>query len=146
MMVYSRKGLEFTAAMEGCKLKAYLDTGGIPTIGVGHTKGVKMGDTCTQEQAMQMLQEDVKEAEAAVIKLVRVPLTQGQYDALVDFAFNLGPTKLALSTLLKKLNASDYAGAADQFLVWNKGRVNGELVVLGGLDKRCKGRKAMFIA
>lgn len=93
---------------EACKLKAYLDGGGVPTIGWGHTKGVKLGQVITQAQADALLREDLKEAEAAVSKYVTVPLTDNQYGALVDFTFNLGAGALQKSTLVKLLNAGHY--------------------------------------
>lgn len=93
-MQTSDRGLEFIKHHEGLETKAYPDPGsadGHPwTIGVGHTKGVKKGDTCTVAQAMEWLREDVRTAEAAVLRLVKVPLTQAQFDALVSFVFNVG--------------------------------------------------------
>ena len=90
---------------EGCKLYAYRDSKGIPTIGVGHTKGVKMGQSITQKQAEAFLREDLATAEQYVNRL-GVCKTQGQFDALVDFTFNVGATSLANSTLLKRIKAN----------------------------------------
>lgn len=117
-MKISSAGLALTKGHEGCRLKAYLDTGDVWTIGWGHTRGVKEGDTCTQEQADAWLNEDNDIAERDVNELVKVPLTQNQFDALVDFVFNIGRTQFATSTLLRKLNAGDYVGAANQFGRW----------------------------
>lgn len=103
---------------EGCRLQAYLCPAGIPTIGVGHTKGVKIGDRCSQQQADLWLTQDLEDAAAVVATLVRVPLTQGQLDALTSFVFNLGVRRLAESTLLIMLNRGNYAAAADQFSRW----------------------------
>jgi lysozyme len=103
---------------EGCKLQAYLCPAGIPTIGVGHTRGVKIGDRCTVQQADVWLSQDLEDAGAAVAMLVRVPLTQGQFDALTSFVFNLGARRLAESTLLIMLNKRNYKAAADQFSRW----------------------------
>lgn len=139
-MQYSKTGLEFTSDMEGCKLKAYQDTGGVWTIGNGHTRGVKEGMTCTKEQALQWLQEDVKESERIVQTMVKVPLTQGQFDSLVDFVFNLGAGHFKMSTLLKKLNAGDYTGACNEFSKW----VYDNGVVQPGLVRRAKGRQQLF--
>lgn len=103
---------------ERCYLQAYLCPAGVPTIGVGHTRGVKLGDRCSQEQADVWLTQDLEDAAAAVSMLVRVPLTQGQFDALTSFVFNLGQRRLAESTLLILLNKGNYAAARDQFSRW----------------------------
>jgi lysozyme len=117
-MRYSDEALEETIVSEGEKLEAYQDTGGVWTIGVGHTKGVKKGDKITKAQSRAYLREDMLDAERAVWRLVKVPLTQGQYDALVDFTFNLGEGALSRSTLLRLLNAKNYEGAALEFSKW----------------------------
>lgn len=117
-MKTSDRGIELLKDREGVRLKAYLDSVGVPTIGVGHTAGVKMGDTCTEQQAMDWLRDDLKWSEAAV-NLVKVPLEQHQFDALVSFVFNVGQMQFATSTLLRKLNAGDYEGAALQFDRWH---------------------------
>lgn len=140
----SDSGLEFIRHHEGLETKAYPDPGsddGHPwTIGVGHTRGVKKGDTCTIEQAMEWLREDVRDAEAAVLRLVDVPLSQDQFDALVSFVFNVGAGALEKSTLLRMLNSMDYFGAAVQFERWNKndGRV------MAGLTRRRKEERDLF--
>lgn len=115
---YSRSGLELTEQSEGCRLNAYQDVVGVWTIGYGHTKGVKKGDTCTQDQAEAWLLEDIAAIVAAINRDVRVELTQGEFDALVDFAFNLGIGALERSTLWKKLNAGDFHGASLEFPKW----------------------------
>lgn len=119
-MKYSKTGLHLTEQFEGCKLVVYLDQVGVATIGYGHTKGVKLGMTCTPEQAEQWLAEDVAEAEHAVNALVRVPLTQNQYDALVDLVFNVGTGNFQTSTLLRLLNLKAYDRAENEFQRWNK--------------------------
>ena len=138
---YDRAGLELTAQSEGLRLTAYQDSVGIWTIGYGHTgHDVHQGLTITKERAEELLREDVRDAEEAVRRLVNVPLTQGQYNALVDFVFNLGWGRLEGSTLLRKLNNGDYSGADAEFDKWNKagGRV------LAGLAKRRDLEQAMF--
>lgn len=117
-MRYSRAGLQLTERFEGCRLKAYKDDGGVWTIGYGHTRGVYPGMLCTLAQAEAWLLDDVAIAEAHVHRLVKVPLDQLEYDALVDFEFNTGA--LAGSTLLKLLNAGAYELAAAQFQRWDK--------------------------
>ena len=142
MMQISKAGLDLIKQFEGLYLKAYRCPAGVPTIGYGHTAGVAMGQTITQQQADDYLRRDVRQFERAVARLVTVPLTQGQFDALVSFAFNLGEGALAQSTLLRLLNAGDYAGAAAQFDRWNKagGRV------LPGLVRRRAAERALFEA
>lgn len=142
MMQISKAGLDLIKQFEGLYLKAYRCPAGVPTIGYGHTAGVAMGQTITQQQADDYLRRDVRQFERAVARLVTVPLTQGQFDALVSFAFNLGDGALAQSTLLRLLNAGDYAGAAAQFDRWNKagGRV------LPGLVRRRAAERALFEA
>lgn len=132
-MHISQEGLDFIQDVEGCKLYSYLDTGGVWTIGVGHTgPDVTKGQTCTLEQAMKWLEEDCEEAMAAINALVKVPLTQHQFDALTSFVFNVGTGAFAKSTLLRKLNLKDYEGASGQFHRWNKD--NGKEIL--GLTKR----------
>ena len=126
---------------EGLRLEAYMPTPkDVPTIGYGHTKGVKMGQKITKEQAEQFLREDLDWSEKAVSKLVKVPLKQNQFDALVDFAYNAGAKNLLNSTLLKKLNEGDYQGAMMQFERW----VYAGDKVLPGLVRRRMAEKALF--
>jgi len=139
-MKYSKQGLALTESFEGCRLVAYQDSVGVWTIGYGHTKGVFEGMTCTQEQAEQWLIEDVAEAEAAVNKLVHIAMSQEEFDALVDFVFNLGIGSFAHSTLLAKLNARDIEGAADEFDKWD--RAGG--VEVAGLLRRRQAERALF--
>lgn len=137
---YSERGLDLTREFEGCRLQAYQDTGLVWTIGYGHTKGVKSGDECDMKQAVQWLREDVQEAVDAVNRLVKVKINQAQFDALVDFVFNLGAGAFAKSTLLRMLNAYDYVGATAQFARWNKD--NGKVVA--GLTRRRAAEAKMF--
>lgn len=132
-MQYSLDGLHLTERFEGCRLEAYRDSVGVLTIGYGHTAGVKEGDTCTQEQAERWLQEDIQAAANAVNKYVNVSLTQGEFDALVDFTFNLGSGSLQHSTLLRLLNSGDPEDAAKEFERWDKA---GGKVVAGLLRRR----------
>ena len=133
-------GLDIVKEAEGLRLSAYLCPAGIPTIGYGHTKGVKLGDTCTKEQAEKWLENDFFTAKRDVKAVVKVPLKENQLDALASFVFNLGVRKLIQSTLLKKLNAGDYNGAAAEFDKW----VFAGKVKLNGLVKRRAKERELF--
>lgn len=140
-MKTSNEGLDFIKGVEGVEYKAYQDTGGVWTIGVGHTgPDVFEGQIADKAQVMQWLADDVVEAEDAVNRLVKVPLSQSQFDALVSFVFNLGEGQFSRSTLLRKLNANDYDGARKEFKRWvyDNGRM------LAGLVKRRYGEAEMF--
>lgn len=145
MMRPSSAAYELIKEYEGLRLHAYQDSDGVWTIGWGHTGDVQAGDVITAHQAEVLLAADVAVAEAAVRRLVTAPLTQGQFDALVSFVFNLGAGRLKGSTLLTKLNARDYAGAAAEFGRWTKGTVAGRKVTLPGLVKRRAAERAMFV-
>ena len=145
-MRISEEGLDFIAEHEGLKLAAYPDpgTGNEPwTIGVGHTIGVQLGDTCTREQALEWLSEDCETAEKCVNNSVRVDLTQSQFDALVSLVFNIGTGNFRRSTLLARLNeGADDDVVAKQFSVWN--RAGGR--VMDGLSNRRADEAALFLA
>jgi lysozyme len=132
--------MALTESFEGCKLVAYQDSVGVWTIGYGHTKGVKRGDTCTAAQADQWLREDVAWAVACVNRLAKVQLNQHQFDALVDFTFNLGCESLANSELLRLVNAGRFAEATAQFGRWN--HAGGKVV--DGLTRRRAAEAALF--
>lgn len=145
-MQTSEKGIALIKAHEGLRLEAYTDPVGIWTIGYGHTSAagsplVTKGMKITEAGATEILRTDLRKFERYVLDAVTVPLNQNQFDALVSWTFNLGPGNLRKSTLLRKLNARDYAGAADQFLVWNK--AGGK--VLNGLTKRRTEERALFL-
>ena len=143
-MTPSKNCYDLIKEFEGCKLEAYPDpaTHGEPiTIGVGHTGAIKLGMTITQEQADEYLVSDVSHAANAVNQMVDENMTQGQFDALCSFAFNLGIGNLKNSTLLKKLNSGDIQGAADQFLVWNKAAGH----VMAGLTRRREAERTLFL-
>lgn len=143
-MDISDDGLNLIKEFEGLRLEAYPDpaSGGEPiTIGYGHTGGVKMGDTCTQEQADDWLRSDVAFSVAAVNHLVTVPLEQHQFDPLVSFTYNLGQSAFGNSTLLRLLNNSLFNQVPAQFLRWDKGP-GGQ--PLPGLTRRRKAEAAMF--
>mgnify|MGYP002075963031 CR=1 FL=1 len=134
-------GINLIKSFEGLRLYAYKDSVGVLTIGHGHTKNVRPGMTITQKQAEDFLRADLGYFENAVKKLVRVHLTDNQFAALVSFCFNLGEGNLAKSTLLRKLNAGDTRGAAEEFLKWNK--AGGKPLV--GLTKRRAAERELFL-
>ena len=116
---YSAAGLALTKSFEGLRLEAYRDVGGVLTIGYGHTgPDVTDGETITEECAEMLLRADIAPCVAFVNRVVTVPLTQGQFDALVDFAYNEGREHLLNSTLLKMVNASRFDAAAAEFGIW----------------------------
>lgn len=125
-------------------VRAYRCPAGKWTIGYGHTKGVRSGMRATKEECEQFLQEDLDAHGAIVNRLVKVDLSQAQFDALTCFVFNLGEGNFKGSTLLKKLNQGDYDGAALEFGKWNKARANGELKVFPGLTRRRTAEAALF--
>lgn len=137
----SQRGLSLIKSFEGLRLLAYEDAVGIWTIGYGTTRGVTAGMSISQEQAEWMLHNDVLRFEPEVERLVQVPLNANQWDALISFTYNLGAGNLASSTLLRLLNAGDYAGAADQFPRWIK--AGGQ--VLNGLVRRREAERVLFL-
>jgi lysozyme len=131
------------------KLEAYMPTkNDVPTIGWGHTKGVKMGQTVTYAQAEALFWEDVEWVERAVNRLVKVDLTQNQFDALCSLVFNIGAGAFAGSTVLRRVNQKDFEGAAKAFLMWNKqtNKRTGKKEVLQGLVRRRKEEAEYFLS
>jgi len=137
---FSDAGVDHLKKWEGVELEAYQDTGGVWTIGVGHTRGVTEGMTITEDQAEAFLRQDIGWAEAVVDRYVKVPLTQSQYDILVSFAFNVGEGQFRTSTLLRKLNAGNYDAVPRQLLRWTYD--NGEYIQ--GLKNRRIAEAAMW--
>nr|DAM19918.1 MAG TPA: Lysozyme [Caudoviricetes sp.] len=147
VMQISDKGIALIKEFEGCKLTAYQDSVGVWTIGYGWTqpvdgKPIRAGMTIKQETAERLLKTGLVSYENDVSRLVKVGLTQGQFDALVSFTYNLGSRALSTSTLLRKLNCGDYTGSADEFLRWNK--AGGK--VLNGLTRRREAERALFLS
>ena len=146
-MRISDKGISLIKQFEGLRLTAYQDSVGVWTIGYGWTqpvdgKPIRPGMTIKEENAERLLRTGLVGYESDVSKLVKVKLTQGQFDALVSFAYNLGARALSTSTLLQKLNACDYAGAADEFPRWNK--AGGK--ALPGLNRRREAERTLFLS
>ena len=139
-MKISLEGLSLIKKFEGCKLEAYYCSGGVLTIGYGHTGGVKETDVITQEEADKLLKGDVLKFEQYVEDNVIVELDQSQFDALVAWTFNLGPGNLRESTMLKKLNDADYASVPFEMRRWNK--AGGK--TLDGLIRRRQAEGLLF--
>ncbi len=144
-MKMGKAGLDLLRGFEYLELIAYPDPGskdGKPwTIGWGHTRGVKEGDTCTKEQADVWLEEDVEAAADTVNRLVKTKLKQHQFDALVCFVYNIGEPQFLTSTMLRMLKLGDLAGAATQFKRWNKN--DGK--VMRGLTRRRLAEEHLFL-
>jgi lysozyme len=140
-LTYSGNGLSLTEQFEGCNLTAYQDQVGVWTIGYGHTGAdVTPGLTITQDQAQDLLAQDVGKAATCVNNVVTVELSQPEYDALVDFVFNLGVGAFTGSTLLRDLNSGDFSDAATQFDAWDHAGGN----VVAGLLRRRQAETALF--
>lgn len=140
-MRMSQQGIDMLKGFEGLRLRAYLDQGGVPTIGYGHTAHVEMDDVITEEQAEDFLKTDIHEAELEVQRSVPYGLAPHQFDALVSLAYNIGNKAFRKSTLVKKMVASDILGAANEFLMWKF--VNGK--VSNGLIKRRQKERQIFL-
>lgn len=144
-MTTSDKGLEFIKDREGVINRVYLDPVGLPTVGVGHLvtpeDGLMVGDLISESLALELLRKDLAKAEAAVLKAVKVPLSQNQFDALVSFVFNVGASNFRTSTLLRHLNAFNYTAAADEFPKW----ANAGGRRLPGLVRRRADERALFL-
>lgn len=163
MMKVSSHGIALIREFEGFLSKAYKCPAGVWTIGYGSThyedgQAVKSGDVISQAYAEKLLQHDVAVIERQLIRALNadeIIVSQGQFDALVDFAYNLGTSKLVNATLWKKLKAKDYESAANEFLIWNKIKVkkivNGQvvgfkLVEVKGLTKRRQAEAKLFLS
>jgi lysozyme len=140
-MQIDQKGLSLTEQSEGCRLVAYKDTGGVWTIGYGHTNGVREGQVITQAVAETLLRHDIAYAEG-VVNEHALPCTQGQFDALVDFVFNVGPSQFLHSHLLVYHKAGQYEKAAAEFSKWKFD--NGKVIL--GLVKRRGNEAACYLS
>jgi len=140
IMAIAESTLAFITKEEGARNKAYKDSKGLWTIGVGHLIKADeqhlITDTLTDEQVAELLRSDLKWCSEAVETSVKVPLQQHQFDALYSLCFNIGGTNFAKSTVVKKINENDMQGAADAILMWNKPEV---------LVNRRKRERALFL-
>ncbi len=140
-MNISERGISLIKEFEGCRLRAYKCPAGKWTVGWGSTgANIKEGTVWSQEQADAALAKHLAEFEQAVSDLITVPLTQGQFDALVSFTYNLGAGRLRESTLRRKLNAGDYSGAAKEFGKW----ISKGTAYESGLRRRREAERQLF--
>jgi len=137
-LVIGKNGIDLIKRFEGCRLRAYRDLVGVFTIGYGHTgPDVKPGRIITNDLATDYLEADLTKFESAVTHLVKVSLTQCQFDALVCLTYNIGISHFSTSTLLTQLNAGNYVAAANEFTKWD---MAGGKQVPGLLTRRCAER------
>ena len=142
LLVVSSVAVGMITQYEGFKSDAYVDMAGIPTIGYGSTKDVKIGDRINEKGARSRLIKEVGDEYGKGVKdCVKVPLHQSEYDAYVSLSYNIGVNAFCKSTLVKKVNKEDYSGACKEILRWNK--IKGKVVK--GLDNRRKGEYNMCI-
>ena len=137
----NQKGLDLIKNFEGLHLSSYDDGVGVWTIGYGHTKSARSGMTISKEQAELYLKDDLKRFEAAVLRLVKVEVTDNQFSALVAFTFNIGDGAFAHSTLLQLLNEARYHEASYEFMKWDKAQGK----VLPGLTRRRGAEMRLFL-
>lgn len=148
----SETGIKFITAKEGKRSKMYKDSVGIWTIGVGHAISKDENEArrlfprdLSELEIEQLLRKDLERFCRAVEASVSIGINDNQFAALVSLAFNIGVTAFTQSTLVKHLNLGKFAEAANQFLVWNKGTVNGQKVVIQGLSNRRAAEKELFL-
>ena len=148
----NQAGINLIKKWEGLKLKAYLCSAGVPTLGYGTIKKpdgtkIQLGMICTEDEAEEWLKYEIEEKSKSIMKLIKIPLTDNHLAAIISLTYNIGEGAFAKSTLLKKLNAGDMQGAADQFLVWNKVKdpKTGKFVAVKGLTNRREDERNLFL-
>jgi lysozyme len=135
------RGIELIKSFEGLRLSPYYCSGGVLTIGYGHTRDVRPGMRITKEQAEKLFMEDLERFERAVRGAVTVPIGNNMFAALVSFTYNVGESAFRKSTLLRRLNAGNFAAAANEFPRWNKSKGK----VTEGLVRRRAAERALFL-
>ncbi len=144
-MKINDEGLGLIKLFEGLSLRAYQDVAGIWTIGYGHIKDAKPGQTITESEAEALLRGDLKDAEQGVERLVRAAIKDNEFSALVSLVFNIGESAFAHSTTLKSLNRGNREEAAAAIELWNKATINGKKETVPGLVRRRAAEKALFL-
>lgn len=147
----SQEGIDFIKSFEGVRLRSYADAGGTFTIGWGSTryvtgKPVGYNETITLEAANVLLYTKLNDNDVRIAELVKVPLSQNEWDAVADFEYNLGDGALAGSTFLRILNTGDFLGAAPHLLAWDEVTVNGTKHVSPDLLKRRQAEMQLFLS
>lgn len=141
----SKAGKDLIKEFEGFRATAYICPAGVVTVGYGTTriqgKAIQLGTTITTDEADMFLEEDLKTFEDSINQNVTIEISQNQFDALVAFVYNVGAGNFNKSTLLKKVNASEFKKAADEFLKWNK--AGGK--ILKGLTNRRTAERELFL-
>lgn len=140
----SKQCLDIIMLFEGFEEKAYKCPADVWTIGWGRTENVKQGEVTTKERELPYLKTKTQQIADAIYAAAKKELTQGQLDALVSFAYNVGEAALLKSTLFKKHNEGKFQEAQAEFMKWNKARVKGVLTVLNGLTRRRAHEAAMY--
>lgn len=133
-------GLDIIKRFETLRLTAYADPIGIPTIGYGHTRGVKLGDTITEEHANMFLADDLQDAESHIEQMINIDININQFSAMVCLVFNIGWSDFAKSTIRRLVNDGDFDGAAGEFCKWN--HAGGQQ--LPGLTRRRQAEEELF--
>ena len=139
-MQISTEGISLIKKFEGCELESYKCAAGVWTIGFGSTHNIEEGMNISKDRAEELLLEDIAEFEESVLESVDMPMSQHQFDALVSWTFNLGPSNLKASTMLKVLNNGNYEDVPEQIKRWNK--AGGK--VLDGLIRRREAEALLF--
>lgn len=146
VLVLGVVGVSHIQVSEGKVNRTYLDPVGIPTICYGHTgPEVRLGQKLTDEQCTALLHKDIEIVRAGLNRCITTKLNQNQSAAVVSIAFNAGVSKICKSTLVRKINAGDHAGAANEFLKWKYATSNGRLIVLPGLVKRREAERNLYL-
>ncbi len=145
----SEIALKLVKEFEGFSDRAYLDTDGTPVIGYGlsriNGKPVRVGDRISEAQADAALKAELQKIQQQINSTVNQELTESQLSAIASLSFNVGFEPIKTSTLIRKLNAGDYTGAANEFLRWDKANVRGKLVQLPGLTRRRQAERQLFL-
>jgi lysozyme len=137
--------VDIIKTFEGVRLEAYRDPGGTVVIGYGHANTARMGMKITQAQAEELLKQDLTMIENDISPRLERSVNANQFSAMVCLAYNIGTGAFSKSTVLRETNNGNWQVAADAFLMWNKMRVNGEMVVSSQLDKKRRLERALYL-
>lgn len=137
--------IDLIKRFEGVRLEAYREPGGTVVVGYGHAKTARMGMKITAAQAEDLLKQDLAMVEGDISPRLTRPVTENQFSAMVCLAYNIGTGAFADSTVLRETNRGNWQAAADAFLMWNKMRVNGEMVVSSQLDEKRRLERALYL-